>query len=68
LLSKRVFKFNDQDVLNIVLQDQCKWLPWKYNMQTDYFIDDEQFYEIGFDKSYYKNAIINPVIIHFTWW
>jgi lipopolysaccharide biosynthesis glycosyltransferase len=27
LLSKRVFKFNDQDVLNIVLQDQCKWLP-----------------------------------------
>ena len=67
LLSKRVYKFNDQDVLNIVLQDDVKYLPWNYNVQSWYF----QWYlwdftYLGFENEYYQDAINNPKIIHYT--
>ena len=37
LLRERIYKFNDQDVLNITLQDDIKWLPGNYNVLMWYF-------------------------------
>ena len=68
LLKKRIYKFNDQDVLNIVLQDDCKWLPGNYNVLRWYFPEDfGEFVYIGFDRDYYENATKHPKIIHYTW-
>ncbi len=68
LLKKQTYMLADQDPLNIVLQDDCKWLPWKYNVQSEYFLyGDEKFKNIWFDKKYYSDAIAYPVVIHFTW-
>ncbi len=68
LANKREYKFSDQDVLNIILQDECKYLPWKYNVQSWYFPWSLGNYtNICFKKEYYEKAIDNPIIIHFTW-
>jgi len=66
LLKNNRYPSDDQDPLNIILQDTCKRLEWRYNVTTWYFLI-EKFYDIWFPKSYYEDALKNPVIIHFTW-
>lgn len=71
LLKTRSYPCNDQDVLNIVLKDSCRRIPWKYNVQTWYFfvVDwEEEFCDVWFEKKYYIEAIKNPTIIHYTGW
>ena len=68
LIKKQAYKFGDQDPLNIILQDDCKWLRWNYNVQTEYFFrNDEEFKNIWFNEKYYSEAVIHPVVIHYTW-
>lgn len=66
LLKLRRYPCDDQDPLNIVLQDNCKWLDWKYNVTTSYFFDKIDFVNVWFDYNYFKSAINNPTIVHFT--
>lgn len=67
LLNKNSYKFNDQDPLNIILENQCKYLEWKYNVQTDFFyLNEKNFYNIWFNINYYEDAMKNPAIIHFS--
>ena len=66
MLKERRYPCDDQDPLNIILQNTCKRLEGKYNITTWYFLI-ENFYDIWFPKSYYEDALKNPVIIHFTW-
>lgn len=70
LLSQKSYKFHDQDVLNIILQNKRKHLHWKFNALTWYFSflrESKYFQYIWFDKQYYLEAIKNPVIIHYAW-
>lgn len=68
LLKDNSFPTNDQDTLNITLEWNCKYLDWKYNVQTSFFwLNYENFKKIGFWIEYYKEAINHPFIIHFTW-
>lgn len=66
LLKLRRYPSDDQSPLNIILQDNCKWLDWKYNVTTTYFVDKRDFVNVWFDYNYYKSAINNPTIVHFT--
>ena len=68
LLKKNRYPCDDQDPLNIILQNNCKWIDWKYNVTSWYFMDNkENFCNIWFPEKFYLDAIKNPVIIHFTW-
>lgn len=66
-------KWQDQDALNYVLQDEKIFLPIKYNLQEGMLFSLEN---IELDKIYFEDlhkAIINPTIIHYTsalkpWW
>lgn len=66
-------KWQDQDALNYVLQDEKTLLPIKYNLQEGMLFSLEN---IELDKKYFhdlQEAIINPTIIHYTsalkpWW
>lgn len=66
-------KWQDQDALNYVLQDEKSVLPIKYNLQEGMLFSLEK---IELDRKYFKDlreAIINPTIIHYTsalkpWW
>lgn len=66
-------KWQDQDALNYVIQDEKLILPIKYNLQEGMLFLMEK---IELDKKYFKDleeAIINPTIIHYTsalkpWW
>lgn len=57
--------FEDQDVMNVVLKDSKKSLPPKYNFQTDMLRCTPCFYYWKYENEV-KEAIANPVIIHFT--
>lgn len=66
-------KWQDQDALNYILQDEKMILPIKYNLQEGMLFSLEN---IELDKKYFKDlhaAIIDPTIIHYTsalkpWW
>lgn len=67
LLNYNRYPNDDQEPLNIILQNRCKWLEWKYNTQQSYFlINKKDFHNIWFDYRFYLNAINNPSIVHFT--
>jgi len=66
LLSANSYPCNDQDSLNITLESNCVYLDWKYNVQT-WFFEKYEKYELWFNKEYYKKAVKNPFIIHYTW-
>ena len=67
LVKENVYQCWDQDALNIILEKQCKYLKWAFNVQTEYFeINKNNFYSIGFDKDYYNIAVKDPIILHFT--
>lgn len=68
LLKQRIYKFNDQDVLNIILKDDIKRFPGNYNVLTWYFPEYYgEFAYLGFEEDYYKTAVKDPKIIHYTW-
>lgn len=60
---------HDQDVLNICLYDMKKCLPMKYNVQNG-FLWEQKYNQFGDKYTDYeddlKNAVTDPVIIHFT--
>ncbi len=62
-------KSHDQDVLNITLHDKKLQLPMKYNVQNCFFWKNE-YEQLGDKYEEYKpdlkEAISNPVLIHFT--
>lgn len=61
-------KFVDQDILNKVCQRKVKFISqiWNYTWHLR-FIDDDYLDHIGSPLSEeYKNAQLNPAIIHFT--
>lgn len=58
-------KFEDQDVMNVILQDQKQLLPAKYNLQTGFF-KVEMHWDSKEHGEEVKEAIDDPVIVHFT--
>lgn len=67
LLKERTYPANDQDVLNIILEKDSKYFDGKYNVQSFYFSLNNNFVDNGFDIDYYKDAVKNPIVIHYTW-
>lgn len=73
LLKKKEKIFQgDQGIINIILHDNIKELPLKYNVQT-YLYDFTYFEMLLYRKpdNYYKKsvveeAVLNPVIVHFS--
>lgn len=66
-------KWQDQDALNYVLQNEKTILPIRYNLQEGMLFTDDK---LELDRKYFpdlKNAISDPTIIHYTsalkpWW
>ena len=66
-------KWQDQDALNYVLQDEKSYLHIKYNLQEGMLFHRDG---IEIDRKYFEDlecAIKDPVIIHYTcalkpWW
>lgn len=66
-------KWQDQDALNYILQDEKSYLPIKYNLQEGMLFHRDG---IEIDRKYFEDlecAIKDPVIIHYTcalkpWW
>jgi lipopolysaccharide biosynthesis glycosyltransferase len=69
--------YHDQDVLNSVLYDQCKWLPFKWNMMTSFFQKDIFSQKLNDQKEFHqpfyiegkiemRREINNPSVIHFV--
>lgn len=59
-------KMHDQDVLNVVLHDEVKWLPVTYNFQSCFlekFNKPGRFWHIEKEIEQYKR---DPAIVHFT--
>lgn len=57
-------RFNDQDLLNVVLHEHKKFVPLKWNMQDGY-------YRYGVDRQMedwaaFKQELLHPVILHYT--
>ncbi len=57
-------KFHDQDTLNLILQNEKKFLNVKYNLQTG-FMYTYNNYDQG-SLSEIHEAVTSPTIIHFT--
>lgn len=55
----------DQDLMNVVLRDVKISIHPKYNFQTDLLRCEPHFYYWGYEEEI-KEAIADPVIIHFT--
>ena len=67
LIKENTYQCWDQDALNIILENQCKYLEWIYNVQTEFLeLNENNFHNIGFDKDYYDIAVKDPKILHFT--
>lgn len=60
-------KYHDQDVLNIVLCDEKRLMPMRFNVQNGYLYTDDK---LQFVKERYadnlEDARRNPVLIHYT--
>ena len=59
---KNRIQLHDQDVLNSILCNQWKELPYAYNAQESIFRKDLPLYR----NKNYLNAYFNPIIIHYT--
>ena len=55
--------FQDQDVINIVLADEIKYLPIKWNVMHDALCTSNPYPELPVEHDY---AVKNPHIVHFT--
>ena len=58
-------KFSDQDVLNALLHDRKKLLPYRYNVQ-DMFLRRKQKNRTQAEKDLLRRECAHPVIIHFS--
>jgi lipopolysaccharide biosynthesis glycosyltransferase len=58
-------KYEDQDVLNVVLQDKKIFIPIKYNFQTPFF---RKNFIWGYRKyeEEFKQDLNDPVIVHYS--
>lgn len=56
-------KYQDQDVLNLVLEDKVKLLPVKWNLQQTAFFDTGS---TRYSSEEIEVARVNPAIIHFS--
>jgi lipopolysaccharide biosynthesis glycosyltransferase len=56
-------KYQDQDVLNLVLEDKVKLLPVKWNLQQTAFFDTGS---TMYSNEEIETARMNPAIIHFS--
>ena len=59
-------KYEDQDVLNAIFHDKRKALHVKYNLQTGCLCKDP-LWDSWNRKNEVVEAILDPVIIHYTW-
>lgn len=60
--------YPDQDILNIIFENQVKFLKSKWNLCCGDFIWDKAFMNLVSNKyrQEYKDALDNPKIIHYT--
>lgn len=65
LESENKLRCLDQDVLNYTFKENIKWLPPKYNLQTD-ICKDLDYSNTRYGKSEVIDAIKNPIIIHYA--
>ena len=56
--------YNDQDALNVILHDERRQLPAKYNVTPHYFLKNPENYPKEMQEER-QEAIIDPVIFHF---
>ena len=56
--------YNDQDALNVILQDERRQLPVKYNVTPHYFLKNPDNYPKEMHEEI-RDARINPIIFHF---
>ena len=59
--------FPDQDAMNVVLQNQVKFLPYGYNFQDLWFLTDRQWIRLHGSKfEEVDKWISHPIVIHFA--
>ena len=56
--------YNDQDALNVILDDELRQLPVKYNVTPHYFLKNPDNYPKEMHEEI-RDARINPIIFHF---
>ena len=56
--------YNDQDSLNVILHDERRQLPVKYNVTPHYFLKNPDNYPKEMHEEI-RDARINPIIFHF---
>ena len=56
--------YNDQDALNVILGDERRQLPSKYNVTPHYFLKNPENYPKEMQEER-QEAIIDPVIFHY---
>lgn len=61
---ERQLIYPDNDALNLVLYNRCKWLPDSWNFQWQYLWRPEEIYEDFRER--YQTASRNPDIIHYA--
>ena len=60
--------YPDQDILNVVFEDNIKYLPWKYNFEwhIPIFCKNDTRLFFGKFRQEYVEGYNNPSILHFT--
>ena len=58
-------KYEDQDVLNVVLQDQKLLIPIKYNFQTGFLKKIPEWNYLKYEEEV-NEGLSDPVIVHYT--
>lgn len=69
--NKNIITLQDQDILNILLNNKCKFIPLNWNANSRIYLDDNLKLNISFCKKFYTkkeedNAKYNPYILHYT--
>ena len=70
--NKNIITLQDQDILNILLNNKCKFIPLNWNANSRIYLDDNfKRLNISFCKKFYTkeeedNAKYNPYILHYT--
>lgn len=65
LANPEKIRYHDQDVLNVLLKEKKLELPVTYNFQNGFLIT-EPLYDVNKLAKEIKNAINDPVIVHYT--
>lgn len=62
--NRQILKYHDQDTLNLVLKDETKLLPIKYNLQSPFLMQGLQE-RYSCIRNEIRLAIEKPIIIHY---